>query len=75
MNNSPEASCRIYAPRSSAARKRYPIPLDPVELASCKLRDHAENMTDAAYVLAVYLEGQASRSAKSKAANGGLASN
>lgn len=42
-------------------KKRIPIGLDPIRLAQCKALDEAENKTDAAYVLEVYLEGQAQR--------------
>jgi len=38
-----------------------PIGLDPEQLARCKVLDEAENKTDSAYVLEVYLEGQAHR--------------
>lgn len=72
MKNSLEANRRIYAPRSRTACKRYPIRLDPVQLAAQKARDGAENKTDAAYVLEVYLEGQVGRGENGKAANGGL---
>jgi hypothetical protein len=61
MKNSPDGRRRIYAPRSSTRRKRVPIGLDPAHLARCKTLDDAEAMTDAAYVLEVYLEGQARR--------------
>jgi hypothetical protein len=52
---------RIYAPRGMVMKKRIPIGLDPIRLAQCKVLDAAENKTDAAYVLEVYLEGQAQR--------------
>lgn len=61
MKNSPDSHRRIYAPRSTTKRKRVPIGLDPEHLARCKVLDEAENKTDAAYVLEVYLEGQAHR--------------
>jgi hypothetical protein len=52
---------RIYAPRGTVMKKRIPIGLDPIRLAQHKALDEAENKTDAAYVLEVYLEGQAQR--------------
>ena len=61
MKNSPGYRPRIYAPRGTANRKRIPIGLNPEHLARCKALDAAENKTDAAYVLEVYLEGQAHR--------------
>jgi hypothetical protein len=70
MKNSPDGGRRIYAPRSTTKRKRVPIGLDPAHLARCKTRDAAENMTDAAYVLEVYLEGQARRQQRRTAAGG-----
>jgi hypothetical protein len=62
MNNSPvPRQRRTYAPRSAVMSKRIQIGIDPISLARCKERDAAENKTDAAYVLEVYLEGQAQR--------------
>ena len=61
MKNSPDGRRRISAPRSTTKRKRVPIGLDPAHLARCKVLDAAENKTDAAYVLEVYLEGLAHR--------------
>jgi len=61
MKNSPGCRPRIYAPRGITKRKRVPIGLDPEQLARCKVLDEAENKTDSAYVLEVYLEGQAHR--------------
>ena len=61
MKNSPGCLRRIYAPRGTTKRKRVPIGLDPAHLARCKALDAAENKTDAAYVLEVYLEGLAHR--------------
>lgn len=61
MKNSPGCHRRIYAPRGTTKRKRVPIGLDPEHLARCKALDAAENKTDAAYVLEVYLEGLAHR--------------
>ena len=61
MKNSPGGRRRIYAPRSTTKRKRVPIGLDPADLARCKVLDAAEDKTDAAYVLEVYLEGLAHR--------------
>lgn len=52
---------RIYAPRGTVMKKRIPIGLDPVHLAQYKALDDAENKTNAAYVLEVYLEGQTQR--------------
>jgi hypothetical protein len=51
--------------------KRIPIGIDPIYLAQCKAQDDAQNKTDAAYVLEVYLEGQAERR-KHEATTGGL---
>jgi hypothetical protein len=62
MNNSSvRRPPRTYAPRSTVMTKRIPIGIDPISLARCKERDAAQNKTDAAYVLEVYLEGQAHR--------------
>jgi hypothetical protein len=62
MHNSPLVRPRrIYAPRSTVMTKRLQIGIDPTLLARCKAADHAENKTDAAYVLEVYLEGLAQR--------------
>jgi len=62
MNNSPfRRQRRTYAPRSAVMTKRVQVGIDPIDLARCKEQDAAENMTDAAYVQAVYLEGQARR--------------
>jgi hypothetical protein len=61
MKNSPRRPRRIYAPRGTVMTKRIPIGIDPIHLAQCKARDGAENKTNAAYVLEVYLEGQAQR--------------
>lgn len=61
MKNSPGCRRRIYAPRSTVKTKRIPVGIDPAYLATCKALDDAENKTDAAYVLEVYLEGQAQR--------------
>jgi hypothetical protein len=61
MMNSPDCRRRIYAPRGTVKTKRIPIGLDPAYLTRCKVMDDAENKTDAAYVLEVYLEGQAQR--------------
>jgi hypothetical protein len=71
MKNSPEGRRRIYAPRSRTKLKRVPIGLDPAHLARCKVLDAAENKTDAAYVLEVYLEGLAHRHER-RTALGGL---
>jgi hypothetical protein len=70
MKNSPGGLRRIYAPRGTTKRKRIPIGLDPAHLARCKALDNAENKTDAAYVLEVYLEGQAHRHQRRTAASG-----
>lgn len=61
MNNSPASRRRIYAPRGVGKTKRVPIGLDPLSLARCKALDGAQNKSDAAYVLEIYLEGQAQR--------------
>jgi hypothetical protein len=71
MKNSPGCRRRIYAPRSTIKTKRVPIGIDPAYLAQCKARDDAQDKTDAAYVLEVYLEGQARRR-QSKPVAGGL---
>lgn len=71
MKNSPGHRRRIYAPRGTFMKKRIPIGLDPVRLAQHKALDDAQNQTDAAYVLEVYLEGQTER-CKYRAATGGL---
>jgi hypothetical protein len=71
MKNSPGCRRRIYAPRGAVKTKRIPIGIDPIYLARCKAVDDAENKTDAAYVLEVYLEGQAERR-KYKPAMSGL---
>lgn len=70
MKNSPGCR-RIYAPRATVMTKRIPIGIDPIYLAQCKAQDDAQNKTDAAYVLEVYLEGQAGRR-KHEATTGGL---
>jgi hypothetical protein len=54
-------SRRIYAPRSTVLTRRIQVGIDPAYLARCKALDDAQNKTDAAYVLEVYLEGQAQR--------------
>jgi len=61
MKNAPHIRRRVYAPRSAVITKRIPIGIDPIYLARCKAVDDAENKTDAAYVLEVYLEGLAQR--------------
>jgi hypothetical protein len=72
MKNSP--SCRrIYAPRGTVKTKRIPIGIDPVYLAHCKALDDAQAKTDAAYVLEVYLEGQAQRRSEPPTRRSGLA--
>ena len=42
-------------------RKRIGVGLDPEQLAQCQRLARVERKTDAAYVLAVYLEGLAMR--------------
>ena len=71
MKNSPSCRRRIYAPRGTVKTKRIPVGIDPVHLAQCKALDDAENKTDAAYVLEVYLEGQ-TRRRRDKPTIGGL---
>lgn len=61
MKNSSARRRRIYAPRGAVKTKRVPIGIDPVCLAQCKALDGAQNKSDAAYVLEIYLEGQARR--------------
>jgi hypothetical protein len=61
MKNSPGCRRRIYAPRCTVKTKRIQIGIDPNYLAQCKNQDDAEAKTDAAYILEVYLEGQAER--------------
>ena len=62
MNNSSvRRQRRIYAPRSAVMTKRIQVGIDPLYLARCKEQDAAENMTDAAYIQEIYLEGQAQR--------------
>jgi hypothetical protein len=46
------------------------VGLDPAYLAKCKALDEAQDKTDAAYVLEVYLEGQAQRRQHKPAASG-----
>lgn len=70
MKNSPGCRRRIYAPRGTVKPKRIPIGLDPAQLARCKTMDDANNKTDAAYVLEVYLEGQAERRKHKPVING-----
>lgn len=57
MKNSLDKPCRAYAPRAAVKRKRIGVGLDPAQLAQCQRLARAERKTDAAYVLAVYLEG------------------
>jgi hypothetical protein len=61
MKNSAKCRRRIYAPRGTVKTKRVPIGIDPVLLTVYKTLDNAQSKTDAAYVLEVYLEGQAIR--------------
>lgn len=61
MKNSLSCRPRTYAPRGGAKRKRVGVTIDSTNLARCKALDNAEDKTDAAYVLEVYLEGQAVR--------------
>jgi len=61
MKNSLVKQCRAYAPRAAVKRKRIGVGLDPDQLAQCQRLAQAERKTDAAYVLAVYLEGLAMR--------------
>jgi hypothetical protein len=46
------------------------VGIDPAYLAQCKALDDAQDKTDAAYVLEVYLEGQARRRQHKPAAGG-----
>jgi hypothetical protein len=73
MKNSPVKRGRSYAPRAAVKRKRIGVGLDPVQLEQCQRLAKAEDKTDAAYVLTVYLEGLALRLTKPTSA--GLARN
>lgn len=68
MRNSLSRRARAYAPRAAVKRKRIGVGLDPTQLAECQAWAKAEDKSDAAYVLSVYLEGQAARRAKLAAA-------
>lgn len=61
MKNSASCRRRIYAPRGTVKPKRIQVGVDPAYLTRCKALDNAQNKTDAAYILEVYLEGQAQR--------------
>lgn len=70
MRNSLVRRARTYAPRAAVKRKRIGIGLDPTQLAECQAWARSEDKSDAAYVLSVYLEGQAARRSKLAAAAG-----
>lgn len=61
MKNSPVKRSRAYAPRAAVKRKRIGVGFDPDQLEQCQRLAKAEDKTDAAYVLTVYLEGLATR--------------
>lgn len=70
MKNSPVKSARTYAPRAAVKRKRVLVGLDTAQWAECHEWAHRSRLSAGAYVLEVYLEGQAARRAQLTAVAG-----
>lgn len=70
MKNSPVKSGRTYAPRAAVKRKRVLVGLDTAQLAECHQWAQGKRLSAGAYVLEVYLEGQAARRARLTAVAG-----